>query len=178
MHKRLLFYTVIFLSCHIFNNCRIDGSEKSADISKKYSHPDFLRNWDAEVFATGGPYSATKYISNRDLKYISELPGIKKIRLFHVTINNDGLKHLAKMKSLEFLYLYHCNITDLDIPVLIKCQKLKFLGLSGSRISGIGLQLLSKHNSLNKIFLHGTKFISLDAKNSFKINNKHIKVEW
>jgi len=98
-------------------------------------------------------------IEDEDLKYISNLTGLKQLTL-HIlpesekNFSGEGLAYLANLTTLESLNIYRFKIKDEQLQYLSSLKGLRRLGIfSGDSITDTGLKVLKKLPSLEQLAL-------------------------
>ncbi len=96
-------------------------------------------------------------ITNKALKYISQLNKLKYINFSNCNISDQGIKQLSKLKGLEILILQKTQITNKGLSYLKRFKKLRILDISKCNIGNTGLKHLSKLQILEVLILGSTK---------------------
>jgi hypothetical protein len=86
---------------------------------------------------------ATK-ITDKDLKHLKPMVGLKQLFLKHTRITDKGLKHLKGLTNLQSLDLESTRITDKGLEHLKGLAKLRSLDLEGTRTTNEGVKRLRK----------------------------------
>jgi len=112
-------------------------------------------------------YIKRNKLTNRGLRHLAKLPTLEELELGGKNIGDDGLVHLANLSSLRYLLLWG-GFTDAGIVYLQKVPSLKIIYINSRQFSDVGLRHLAKLPNLENIGLHWIEGITDTGLTSLK----------
>lgn len=79
-------------------------------------------------------------ISARELALLKNVPRLRELSLYGMSLDDKGFEQLAGLGRLTHLYLDRTNITDASLKPLKRLKDLQLLSLSGSQVTEKGIR--------------------------------------
>lgn len=95
--------------------------------------------------------SANRKITDKDLRYLEEIPGIENLSLSNTNITDEGLKSVKILKNLVSLHIGQTKITDEGLKSINDLTNLKILSLDNTLITNEGLKILGNLTNLMEL---------------------------
>lgn len=122
----------------------LESGELSLWIDQSFSGDDDVVAWIQFLKSIDTVFFEGPEINSNHFRALAKLPGIKNVKLKHVSVTADDLNALSSFQSLELLELCYVDVDDSFLDQIAKLPISQSLRLSGTGISSEGAKRLAR----------------------------------
>ena len=121
------------------------------------------------------PDDSETRITDKGLRYLSGMKGLRSLSLNETDISGAGFWHLTELEQLRDLSLKDCQLNDAGLAHIAKLKGLEEVDMSGNGVSDYGLAHLLTMPNLKKVVAIGTQVTERGAEDFMK-QRKEVQV--